>query len=136
MWIGVKPLLLHTVYTHIMATGANAIQHRIVALLCLFAVLFIAIPYAICAPTNSHAMANMPASHCDPCCPVSTSATAACCLAHPQPSVPAPQPVSPIALDVASDPPGVPQPALFTTTALRVNSFRTPPPPLITNLRI
>lgn len=119
-----------------MAKAANPIRTRVVSILCLLVLLFVAIPYATCASPAGHAMANMPAGHCDPCCPASISATAACCLAHPQPSVPAAQPAQPTALTASSTLPGVPQRLQATPIITRTTDLRRPPPPLITNLRI
>jgi hypothetical protein len=135
MWVSATPIC-HTIYTDTMAKGSNTIHHRIVSFLCLLAILLVAIPYATCAPIDSHSMANMPAGHCDPCCPTSVSATAACCLAHPEPAVPTAQPAASIPLTVSSDALALPERAWATPTILRTNNFRTPPPPLITNLRI
>jgi hypothetical protein len=87
-----------------MATAANTIQHRIVSILCLFAIILVALPPVACASTAGHSMAHMTAAHCDPCCPTELSATALCCLAHSQPSEPAAQPSHPVALRTSALP--------------------------------
>ncbi len=119
-----------------MARATNTILYRFVALLCLLAIVFIAIPYAICAPTPTHSMANMPAGHCDPCCPAKASVDVSCCTAHPQPSEAVPQPAQLASILQTRDLPLVPLQRIATPQLLRITTLGTPPPLLITNLRI
>jgi len=90
-------------YNQTMARATNAISHRFVSIVCLLAMLLVAVPPANCAPVASSMAAGMPAASCDPCCPTPISATAPCCLTTPQPPEPLVQPAAhPIAL-VASE---------------------------------
>ena len=119
-----------------MAPAHKTTLNRVVSLLCLFAILFVAIPYATCAPTHSHSMANMPAGHCDPCCPAKASADASCCAAHPQQSEAVPQPAQFAWILQTHDLPLVRLERIATPNFLRITTPGTPPPLLIPNLRI
>ena len=125
-----------SLYNQTMAAPTNAMKQRLVSVFCLLAILFVAMPYATCAATAGHSMANMPAGHCDPCCPSKVASTALCCLAHPQPATPAVQSAPLGQIVVASDLPAqsFAQPAPLGVVV--VTNQNLPPPLLRTNLRI
>jgi hypothetical protein len=68
--------------------ASRTIPARIVSLVCLLAILLVALP---CATIPAHAAM----AHCDPCCPTHVSATPTCCTAAPQPAAFVPPPFAP-----------------------------------------
>ncbi len=107
----------------------RTIPARILSLLCLLAILLVALP---CTIIPAHAAM----AHCDPCCATHFSAMSACCTAASQPVLAVPQPFAPaFALDRQSLPPNqkaIPAARIVLLTTTRNSS----PPPLHTILRI
>jgi len=116
-----------------MAAKANpALGHKLVSLLCLFALLFLAVPFAICAPMSHTAM---PAMHCTECCPANAaSAQASCCTSRPQADLPLSQTLESAPQAQA----GVLQkPIAMASPSLYLTKPKSAPPPLLrTVLRI
>jgi hypothetical protein len=106
------------------------------SLLCVFALLLVSVPCAMCAPLGAVHRVTMAASHCDDCCSSAqvASAAKACCAVQTPAAVNAVQ-----ALDAA--PAGVVAPVVQPVLAAVVSYARPPsrtvhPPLLKTNLRI
>ncbi len=111
--------------------ASRTIPARIVSLICLLAILMVALP---CATVSAHAATTM--SKCDPCCPAQFSAAPACCTAAPQTAAVTAQPFAQaLALDHQRLP--LTHGAVPATPVISPTTFRTTlPPPLHPILRI
>ncbi len=111
--------------------ASRTIPARIVSLICLLAILMVALP---CATVSAHAATTM--VKCDPCCPTQVSAAPACCTAAPQPAAVTAQPFAQ-ALALDQQRPPLTYGAVAATPVVLPTTFRTTSPqPLHPILRI
>jgi hypothetical protein len=130
------------IYTGMMAAANNSIWRSLVSLICVAALLFVAIPCGFCSAPHAAALLDampgaMPvAANCTPCCPGAPTviSTPPCCTAYAATVDKSASTLRVAVIRLAVDHSA---PVTLGRVAARITTHRVAPPPLLqTNLRI